>query len=268
MNHIANCMKPDGERASVHITHETSFFRMSVSPQPQNAFHLLEMSNHLPRRSRSLREIQATKETILSPPGSLAKSPSLANLTQQPATSRYQLWPSSRSPVGQPKNNSSFDKISALSVGRSSTSLSDTAVLPESVPFWQRSSALARRRKVSVPELGNTMTTVQESAIDSRKFYKQYNQSTPAHIVQPQFLVDHRCVRSHMRLLAMKGQPARQAPTGGLDRLAMPWSLVLRVPLPASNHSNRLPACLQIRPRLPQSHCLPSSAPWQARSHC
>ncbi|KAF2636469.1 hypothetical protein P280DRAFT_483741 [Massarina eburnea CBS 473.64] len=52
-------------------------------------------------------------------------------------------------------------------MGRSATSLSDTAVPHESVPFWQRSSSLARRRKVSVPELGNTMTTVQETAIDS-----------------------------------------------------------------------------------------------------
>jgi hypothetical protein len=133
---------------------------------------ILEMSYHLPRRSRSLREIQATRE-IIAPNGELNKSPSLASLNQPTSatTSRYQLWPSSRSPVGQVKNNSSFDKIAALSVGRSSTSLSDTAVLPESVPFWQRSSALARRRKVSVPELGNTMTTVQEMAIDSRKCY-------------------------------------------------------------------------------------------------
>jgi hypothetical protein len=29
---------------------------------------------------------------------------------------------------------------------------------------------LSRRRKISVPELGNTMTTVQEVPIDSRKF--------------------------------------------------------------------------------------------------
>lgn len=131
-----------------------------------------EMSYHLPRRSRSLRELQATEDTVTSSNGDLTKSPSLVNLNQPTilSSSRYQLWPSSRSPQGQIRNNSSFDKLSALSVGRSSTSLSDTAVLPESVPFWQRTSALARRRKVSVPELGNTMTTVQEMAIDSREF--------------------------------------------------------------------------------------------------
>jgi hypothetical protein len=156
---------------------------MSVSAQPTQLIPYLEMSFHLPRRSRSLREIQATRDTTtINPPNaSLAKSPSLASLNQPnsagaTSTSRYQLWPTSRSPVGQqqPKNSSSFDKIAALSVGRSSTSLSDTAVLPESVPFWQRTSALARRRKVSVPELGNTMTTVQEMAIDSRKFHIAY----------------------------------------------------------------------------------------------
>ncbi|KAH4106986.1 hypothetical protein HBI82_035270 [Parastagonospora nodorum] len=140
MNHIANCMRPDGERTPNYITQETSFFRMS-----------------------------ATEDTITSSNADLTKSPSLANLNQPTtlSSSRYQLWPSSRSPQGQIRNNSSFDKLSALSVGRSSTSLSDTAVLPESVPFWQRTSALARRRKVSVPELGNTMTTVQEMAVDS-----------------------------------------------------------------------------------------------------
>jgi hypothetical protein len=128
------------------------------------------MSFHLPRRSRSLREIQSTRETpVTQPKAPLTKSPSLANLSQPATASRYQLWPASKSPVGGPKNAASAEKIAALSVGRSSTSLSDTAVLPESVPFWQRTSALARRRKVSVPELGNTMTTVQEMAIDSRK---------------------------------------------------------------------------------------------------
>ncbi|KAH7075566.1 Up-regulated during septation-domain-containing protein [Paraphoma chrysanthemicola] len=122
-------------------------------------------NNQLPRRTRSLKDIQVARDAS-STNVPLAKSPSLANLTQ-PTASRYQLWPASRSPVGQSKSNSSFDKLAALSVARSSTSLSDTAVLPESLPFWQRTGSLARRRKVSVPELGNTMTTVQEMAIDS-----------------------------------------------------------------------------------------------------
>ncbi|KAL5119007.1 hypothetical protein ACEQ8H_003136 [Pleosporales sp. CAS-2024a] len=145
------------------------------------------MSYHIPRRTRSLRDMQAARDALPPPIADLPKSLSLANLHQQPATapalststststptptsatSRYQLWPTTRSLAAtQTKNNTSSDKISALSVGRSSTSLSDTAVLLESLPFWQRSSSLARRRKVSVPELGNTMTTVQEMPSDS-----------------------------------------------------------------------------------------------------
>ncbi|KAH8708654.1 Up-regulated during septation-domain-containing protein [Phaeosphaeriaceae sp. PMI808] len=140
MNHIANCMRPDLDRSPVYIATETSV------------------------------RMNASKETLQHLNPSLAKSPSLANLIQptQPAASRFQLWPSSsRSPVGSNKFNSSNDKLAALSVSRSGTSLSDTAVPSDSVPFWQRTGSLARRRKVSVPELGNTMTTVQEMPIDS-----------------------------------------------------------------------------------------------------
>ncbi|KAF1941991.1 hypothetical protein EJ02DRAFT_403397 [Clathrospora elynae] len=131
MAHIASCMRSD---SSVSISLETSS----------------RMTN-----------LQATKDSYLLS-GPLLKSPSLATLNQ-PAASRYQLWPSARSPVGL----SLSDKLAALAVGRSSTSLSDTAALPESVPFWQRSGSLSRRRKISVPELGNTMTTVQEMSLDS-----------------------------------------------------------------------------------------------------
>ena len=128
------------------------------------------MNHHLPRRACSLKDLQATRDS--SPQSAtLTKSPSLANITQ-PAASRYQLWPLARSPVGLSKPNQSSDKLAALSVGRSSTTLSDTAVLPEGVPFWQRTASLSRRRKVSVPELSSTMTTVQEMAIDSRELYQ------------------------------------------------------------------------------------------------
>ncbi|KAI8934690.1 hypothetical protein NX059_008381 [Plenodomus lindquistii] len=135
MAHIASCIRPDADKSSVYITQETSS-----------------------------RQSFASYQNVLGAP--LAKSPSLATLTQGTA-SRYQLWPSSKSPVGFAKPTHTSDKLAALSVGRSSTSLSDTAALPESVPFWQRTGSLSRRRKISVPELGNTMTTVQEMAIDS-----------------------------------------------------------------------------------------------------
>lgn len=130
------------------------------------------MNHHqLPRRSRSLRNLQASKdsrETL----GPLEKSPSFVNAQLQSAASRYQLWPvpSSKSPVSQIRPVGSSERLTALSMGRSPTSLSDTAVPPETVPFWQRSGSLSRRRKVSVPELGSTMTTVQEMAIDSRTY--------------------------------------------------------------------------------------------------
>lgn len=119
------------------------------------------MNYDLPLWSCSLRDFQTTKDLNVSS-APLLKSPSTTNLPQ--AASRYQLWPSAKSPVGP-----SSDQLAALSVGRPGTSLSDTAVLPETVPFWQRAGSMSRRRKVSVPELSGTMTTVQEMLVDSRK---------------------------------------------------------------------------------------------------
>ena len=151
-------------KESVYISLEPSS-RMSVS-HTNPIF--VPMNYHLPRRSCSLKDLQVARDANLSG-ATLTTSPSFATLAQ-PTASRYQLWPSAKSPVGPPKTQQSSDKLAALAVGRSSTSLSDTAVLPEStLPFW-RTGSLLRRRKVSVPELGSTMTTVQEMAIDSRKF--------------------------------------------------------------------------------------------------
>ncbi|KAF2257970.1 hypothetical protein CC78DRAFT_159147 [Lojkania enalia] len=126
------------------------------------------MNYHLPRRSKSLRNLQAEKDSR-DPIRPLDKISSQLNLQLQSVPSKYQLWPaqSSKSPVGRTLPSLTEDRSSALSMGRSPTSLSDTAVFPEGVPFWQRSGSLSRRRKVSVPELGSTMTTVQEMAIDS-----------------------------------------------------------------------------------------------------
>jgi hypothetical protein len=67
------------------------------------------------------------------------------------------------------------DKLAALAVGRSATSLSDTAIPPEATPFWQRAGSMSRRRKVSVPELQGTMTTVHEMPVDSRKLCPYYS---------------------------------------------------------------------------------------------
>lgn len=133
------------------------------------------MNYHLPRRSRSLRDLQVPPDS-LSPATTTtqAKSPPLSSSqppTQQ-APSRYHLWLSAKSPALGSKTSHSADRVAALAAGRSPTSLSDTVLLSEnSLPFWQRTSSLSRRRKVSVPELGSTMTTVQEMPLDSRKSY-------------------------------------------------------------------------------------------------
>ncbi|KAF2497775.1 hypothetical protein BU16DRAFT_456867 [Lophium mytilinum] len=131
MTHIANCMRPDVDKTNVYITQETPSTRSPTA------------------------RVFGSRLSKL-------------GLQQQP-TSKYQLWPttSNRSPVGFNRPALLSDRSIALSMGRSATSLSDTAVSPDSVPFWHRGGSLSRRRKVSVPELGGTMTTVQESAIDS-----------------------------------------------------------------------------------------------------
>ncbi|KAF2114692.1 Up-regulated during septation-domain-containing protein [Lophiotrema nucula] len=165
MTHIANCIRPDADKSNVYITQETST-KFTVSVLETN--FPTQMNYHLPRRSKSLRNLQAEQD-LQEPLRSLDRSPSLLNLQLQALPPRYQLWPlpSSRSPVGRVMPSLATDRSTALSMGRSPTSLSDTAVNPETVPFWQRSGSLSRRRKVSVPELGGTMTTVQEMAIDS-----------------------------------------------------------------------------------------------------
>jgi len=134
------------------------------------------MNYPVPRRSQSLRNLQATNEPVRP----LEKSPSLVSLQQQQQQqqqglpSRYQLWPSapSKSPASLTRPTFPSDKATGLSMGRSLTSLSDPTTTPETLPFWQRGSSLARRRKISVPELGggSAMATVQETAIDSREY--------------------------------------------------------------------------------------------------
>ena len=163
MTHIANCMRSDPDQMSFYITLDESCCSMVrlPSPPPPPRPAPPQMNYHLPRRSRSLRETHASQDTAA------PTAPS-----QPPASSKYQLWPAAKSPPTCSKSSYASDKLAALSAGRSPTSLSDTALPPESsLPFWQRTGSLSRRRKVSVPELGNTMTTVQEMPIDSRKSF-------------------------------------------------------------------------------------------------
>lgn len=82
---------------------------------------------------------------------------------------RYQLWP--RPP--KPSLPSLSVEIPAMAYhGRSPTSLSDTALHRETGTHWMRHGiTLARRRKISVPDLRGkaTMGTVLEHTADSRR---------------------------------------------------------------------------------------------------
>lgn len=162
MTHIANCMRPEVLKANVYIMSETPLSSSPVSDLPPAAL----MPHQTLQRSRSLKDKQTVKDSTRA----FGFRPSKLALQQQP-TSKYQLWPttSNRSPLGSNRLATSSDRSIALSMGRSPTSLSDTAVSPDAVPFWHRGGSLSRRRKISVPELGGTMATVQETAVDSRK---------------------------------------------------------------------------------------------------
>lgn len=219
MAHIANCMRPVADKSAVHITQETATKPNVRCPRPlyppkRQTLALTQMDSQLPRRSQSLRNLQAFKDPK-EPQPPLDKSPSLLNLHLQPAPFKYHLWPSSKSHLGLIRPAHS-DKSTALSMGRSSSSLSDTAVSPETVPLWQRGSPLARRRKVSVPELGGTMATVQEVSIDSRK-------NTHAPMVHIRKLIlylqqpsqdDHRSERPHKKSLVTRDPAVHLAPAG------------------------------------------------------
>jgi len=63
----------------------------------------------------------------------------------------------------------------ALAVGRSHTSLSDTAVSNDGPFVWRFGGSLSRRRNISVPELtkkieADTRSTYQDRFADSRKY--------------------------------------------------------------------------------------------------
>lgn len=138
MTHIAHCIRVDAGRSHVYIT----------QPKSSKQVTFKEPGGHTNAPAKSA--------AVVSPP-----------LRSSPA--RYQLWPSPalNNPGPPIIPNASAERLNALSLGRSQTSLSDTAVSEDSAPFWQRAGSLTRRRKVSVPELGQTMTTVQEFAVDS-----------------------------------------------------------------------------------------------------
>ena len=79
-------------------------------------------------------------------------------------TSRYQLWPSSRVTSPGP------ERPRALTTGRASSSLSDTAVDKGAESMFTKNTSFTGRRKHGLPEIhAGAMTTVHELPIDSRK---------------------------------------------------------------------------------------------------
>ncbi|KAI9665663.1 MAG: hypothetical protein M1821_003597 [Bathelium mastoideum] len=94
-----------------------------------------------------------------------------ANKWKQNSTPKYLLWPyQSKGPTTPPGEATSDEKVMALSIARSTSSLSDTTS-PSShdAPFGLRPKAgsFSRRRRPGVTELGS-MATVQESTtVDS-----------------------------------------------------------------------------------------------------
>ncbi|KAF2460608.1 Up-regulated during septation-domain-containing protein [Lineolata rhizophorae] len=135
MTHIANCMRTDAENLC--------FAEETVQPPRNNA--LMEAAKMVESQALPRRQLKHSK------------------------SQKFQLQP----PEGNPQSSSSqvspnTDKSIALSAGRSPTSLSDTAVGRDGLGiFRSRAGSISRRRKVSVPELGSTMTTVQEQSVDS-----------------------------------------------------------------------------------------------------
>lgn len=88
---------------------------------------------------------------------------------------KYQLFPrghAAAAPVQKPLDP---EQAFVLAMKKADTSL----VSSGSVRL-RKDSLSARRRKVSVPELG-PMTTVQEAAMDSRKFFVFFSTNLPSY---------------------------------------------------------------------------------------
>lgn len=175
------------------------------------------MNYHIPVRSHSLRNLQTFKETE-GCGGAEEKSAAVISPPLRSSPARYQLWPSSALKTSSQSitPNASVERLNILSMGRSPTSLSDTAASEDSASFWQRAGSLTRRRKVSVPELGQTMTTVQEFAIDSRGYTLYVLSNTVLMSIQRLFPDGHHCERLlRIHHSTMKDPVAFQGVHGG-----------------------------------------------------
>jgi hypothetical protein len=90
----------------------------------------------------------------------------------QSTEKKYQLFPRDRQqPTASPGKSLDPEQAFAHAMGQN-TDKADKAAPGSGLRIRIKEHNLIRRRKVSVPELG-PMTTVQEAAMDSRKFLRQ-----------------------------------------------------------------------------------------------
>jgi len=95
----------------------------------------------------------------------------------QPSEPRkYQLFPQKEkasASTGRRSPESDTASAQGQAMGQNGSPEKDRSILGSALRLKGKEQTLIRRRKVSVPELG-PMTTVQEIAMDSRKFSSQY----------------------------------------------------------------------------------------------
>jgi hypothetical protein len=95
---------------------------------------------------------------------------------QPTETRKYQLFPTKDKlsiTAGQKKEaDAEQSQPQSTAPGQNGSTEKDRSLLGTALRLKPKEQTLIRRRKVSVPELG-PMTTVQEIAMDSRKFYHQ-----------------------------------------------------------------------------------------------
>jgi hypothetical protein len=138
---------------SVYIPRETAFFDSS---RASTAFDTATF-NMLPSIRSGYKSDSHTAER--SGPNKLSK--------KNPGFARYNLWPKPKTQVSQPQD----DDVPVMpEQERSPSSLSDTSALPKLCPTAYRVPNLARRRKISVPELRKKppMDSFDTPLLDSR----------------------------------------------------------------------------------------------------
>lgn len=156
MTHIANWMRSKLDATDgVYIKETPALFRMR------------SMSGRLRLEMSAPEPVEHTQLPVTPPRRSSEQGGSLAYRT--PHLAGYGLWPRQLKTPPAPLN---MEICIPIQPGWSPSSISDT--LPSGKGgLWLRGSPLARRRKISVPELRRkaTMDTVSgEPVLDSRKF--------------------------------------------------------------------------------------------------